>query len=100
VQIEELLKKHDEQYLLANLEIVDEKIKKGEIQNIPAYLLKAFQNDFRPAENEYTKEQKEKVLTEQQAKLAEIKAQQEQERLKIEFWQLRQQEVEKVLSNF
>lgn len=45
--IEELIGKHDEQYLLANLKIVEEQLQKGEIQNVTGYLLKAFQTDFR-----------------------------------------------------
>ena len=45
--IEELIVKHDEQYLLANLKIVEEQLQKGEIQNVTGYLLKAFQTDFR-----------------------------------------------------
>ncbi len=97
-QIEELLKRHDEQYLLVNLEIVEEKIKKGEIQNIPAYLLKAFQSDFRMAETQYTKEQKEKALQQQQIKEDKRKAKQQQQQTKEEFRALRQSEIEQVLS--
>lgn len=52
-KIEGLLKKHDEQYLWANIGIVEEQLKKGKITNTTGYLLKSFENDFRPLETEY-----------------------------------------------
>ena len=50
VKAEELIKNHDEQYLRANIGIVEEQANKWKISNLPAYLLKAFQDDYRPAE--------------------------------------------------
>lgn len=63
--IETLLKKHDLQYLWANITIVEEQIKQGKVSNPVGYLLKAFQNDYRPIETELTKEQKEKLANKQ-----------------------------------
>lgn len=68
----ELLAKHDEDYILANIRVIEEELKNGkEIRNIPAYLMKAFEVDFRPVETEFDKiqsKQKEgKALAEKQA---------------------------------
>lgn len=58
----ELLEKHDEEYILANIRIVEEELASGkEIRNIPAYLMKAFEVDFRPLETEHDKIKKQKV---------------------------------------
>lgn len=57
----ELLAKHDEDYILANIRVIEEELKNGkEIRNIPAYLMKAFEVDFRPVETEFDKIQKTK----------------------------------------
>lgn len=57
----ELLEKHDEDYILANIRVIEEELKNGkEIRNIPAYLMKAFEVDFRPVETEFDKAQKQK----------------------------------------
>jgi plasmid replication initiation protein len=45
--ISQLIQKHDLEYILTNLQIVEEQIQKGKIQNVTGYLLKAFQSDFR-----------------------------------------------------
>lgn len=58
-KIEELLQNHDEQYLRANISIVEDQAKKGKVSNLTAYLLKAFQDDYRPVETEFEKKQKE-----------------------------------------
>lgn len=57
-QINSLLKNHGSEYLLANLAIVEEQLQKGKITNATGYLLKAFQNDYRPVETEKSKQQK------------------------------------------
>ena len=68
----ELIGKHDEDYILANIRVIEEELKNGkEIRNVPAYLMKAFEVDFRPVETEFDKIQNKKkegkVLAEQQA---------------------------------
>ena len=60
-QVKKLLKAHTPQYLLANIAVVEEKLKKGEtINNVPAYLMKAFEVDFTPKETAYDKLQQQK----------------------------------------
>ena len=57
----ELLKKHDEDYVLANIRVIEEEFKNGkEIRNVSAYLMKAFEVDFRPTETEFDKVQNQK----------------------------------------
>jgi hypothetical protein len=68
----ELMAKHDEDYILANIRVIEEELKNGkEIRNIPAYLMKAFEVDFRPVETEFDKIQHKKkegkALAEKQA---------------------------------
>ena len=69
----ELMGKHDEDYILANIRVIEEELKNGkEIRNIPAYLMKAFEVDFRPVETEFDKIQhkkkENKALSEKQAR--------------------------------
>ena len=64
-QIQYLLEHHDEQYIRANITVVEEQAKKGDIKNITAYLLKAFEKDYRQQETEYDKQQR-LVLEEKQ----------------------------------
>lgn len=72
----ELLSRHDEDYILANIRIVEEELKSGkEIRNIPAYLMKAFSVDFRHVETEFEKAQTAK----KQQKSLELKQAEEQE---------------------
>jgi hypothetical protein len=68
----ELIGKHDEDYILANIRVIEEELKNGkEIRNVPAYLMKAFEVDFRPVETEFDKIQHKKkegkALAEKQA---------------------------------
>lgn len=74
---------------------MEEKLKNGDkIKNVPAYLMKAFEVDFRPEETPYTKLQKKKAEekqalldkeTQQKQELAIIKANFKQEkRVKLE----------------
>lgn len=63
--ISNLLKQHHEDYILGNIVAVENQLKKwSKIRNIPAYLMKAFEIDYRPVETEYTKiqEREEKEL--------------------------------------
>ena len=76
IKIKQLLKKHHEHYLRANIKIVEEKYQKGEIRNLTGYLLTAFEKDFRHQETEHERIQKEKEEArkkEQEAKDAAIK---------------------------
>ncbi|MEL7120692.1 MAG: replication initiation protein [Bacteroidota bacterium] len=75
-KIESLIKKHDEQYLWANIAIVEEELRKGKINNVTAYILKAFQVDYRPQETPLDKKKKaeEQQKKEQEAKVQEEKA--------------------------
>lgn len=80
----ELLEKHDEDYILANIRVVEEELANWkQIHSVPAYLMKAFQIDFRPLETEFGKLQKE----------------QKQERLiedqKAEEWEAKKKELAK-----
>lgn len=44
---QELVATHDPEQIIANIEHVDEKQKAGKIKNIPAYLIKAVEEDYR-----------------------------------------------------
>ena len=74
----ELLEKHDEDYILANIRVIEEELKNGkDIRSIPAYLMKAFEVDFRPQETEFDKIQSHKkqgkAIAEKQAEEWELK---------------------------
>lgn len=43
-----LIEKHDLDYLLANIKIVEDTAARGGVKNPSAYLMKAIQNDYRP----------------------------------------------------
>lgn len=73
------MKKHDEGYLLANIAIVEEQLKKKNIQNVPAYLLSALKTDFRPVETEYSRSQEAET-----AKKQGEQQRKEQERLQMQ----------------
>ena len=65
-QIKKLLKNHTEQYLLLNIAVIEKRLQEGKkIDDIPAYLMKAFQNNYQPKETEYTKIKKEKKAVKQ-----------------------------------
>lgn len=61
-KIEELLRKHTEEMLQANIEIVEEQISQGKVKNKIGYLLKAFSEDYGKGEREkeYTIEKRKK----------------------------------------
>lgn len=80
----ELLEKHDEDYILANIRVVEEELANWkQINSVPAYLMKAFQIDFRPLETEFGKLQKEQ----KQERLIEDK--------KAEEWEAQKKELAK-----
>jgi hypothetical protein len=95
--IEELLAKHDTQYLLANLNIVEEQIKKGEVQNVSAYLMKAFSNDFRVQETEHTKQLQQGMQQRKAEQEQQHKAEQAEKDLKEQFYKERKKQVEEYL---
>ncbi len=73
-KIEALLKKHDEQYLWANISIVEEQLKKGKITNTTGYLLTSFESDFRSAETEQDQsKKKQKALKAQETEAAKAR---------------------------
>lgn len=84
-RIEELLQRHDLQYLQANITIAEEQIEKGDVQNPTAYLLKALQVDYRQPENEYSKQQKEEAELAGKAKAERQAADERLESTKANF---------------
>ena len=76
-QIAMVLDKHDEDYIMANIAIVEEELQQGkEIRNVPAYLFKAFEVDYRPELSDHERQEKEALQykieqIEQQAKAEE-----------------------------
>lgn len=84
-QITAIFQKHDEAYILGNIEAVQKKLDEGgEIKNVAAYLMSAFEKDYRIQETEHSKAQKEKEA------LAVEQAEQEQQ-VKEDLAQLEQQ---------
>ena len=96
-KIEELLKKHDEQYLLANIAIVEEQLKKKNIQNVPAYLLSALKADYRPVETEWSKQQKETAQEQQAEHVAKAQEQLQMQQAKDQFERERKAAIDKAL---
>lgn len=60
-KVNELLQKHDEQYLRANIEIVKEQMKKWKVKNPTGYLLKAFDNAYSESQIESEKIQAQEI---------------------------------------
>ena len=82
------MNQHDEQYLWANIAIVEQEVKKGKITNVVGYLLKAFSDDYRPKETEHSKlekAEKEKLL-EDQKRVEEAEQMEKQLRKEFEIW--------------
>lgn len=52
-QIASALKYNDHDYLIGNIKVIEEEIKRksGKIRNIAAYMIKALQTDYRPTED-------------------------------------------------
>lgn len=95
-----LLESHDEDYILANIRVVEESMQNGkEIHNIPAYLMKAFEVDFTASESSMSSLRKqEDIKKEQQQKEQEEQRKIEQE-LRQEFEDHKIKEVEKLLNS-
>ena len=92
----EILKKHDEDYILANIRVVEEALQAGKkIRNVTAYLLKAFEVDFRPVETEFEKNRaKQKAL-----ELQSIAQRKQEEQAQIEaFENERNAQIDKILT--
>jgi hypothetical protein len=97
-QIKKLLEKHDEDYILANLKAVEDRINEGgEVKNVSAYLMSAFEKDYRIEETEFEKTQKGKLTLaaeqEQQAQKKEL----ELAVLKGQYLEERNAELNKVI---
>jgi len=99
VKAEELIKNHDEQYLRANIGIVEEQAKKWKISNLPAYLLKAFQDDYRPIETELDRAKKVEEANKALAKKEKQSIQAEIDKIKIQFNKEKEELMEKTLAN-
>lgn len=93
-QIEALLKRHDEEYLWANIAIVEEQYHKGKIKNVTAYLLKGFEVDYRPTETDLEKAQQEAETKRQQAQEQAAKEAEAKDVAKLQFFAERRQLVE------
>ena len=80
-QAEELLRKHDKDYILANIDVVEEDLKNGKIKySISGYMMRAFEADFRPLKTEHDlKEEEKKQQQEAEKKVLELKEKQEQQ---------------------
>ena len=77
----EILQTQDEFYLEEILQVVREQIKKGSINNIPAYTISAIENDYRVKKSQYEIEKEKEAERKQQAQ----KEKQLIQRLKQEF---------------
>ena len=84
-RVKAILKEHDEQYLRANIAIVEEQVKKGKVRNPTAYLLKAFQDDYSTPETEYTKQLKEESAQKKMEKEEAEKATKEEKEKRQAF---------------
>ncbi len=74
-QIQQLLKYHDEDYLLANISVIEEQLEQGKaIKNVKAYMAKAFEVDFRQTPTEFEKLKQAKKAEQEQTKAAEQQA--------------------------
>lgn len=98
-KIEELLKKHDEQYLLANIAIVEEQLKKKNIQNVPAYLISALKADYRPTETERSKQQQETTQQQQAEQAAKEQEGLQMQQAKDQFERERKAAIENALKD-
>ncbi|MEL6944696.1 MAG: hypothetical protein AAFO82_18725, partial [Bacteroidota bacterium] len=95
-QIKELLQKHEVDYILANVSVVEQELEKGKnIRNVAAYLMKAFVVDFRPTKPRIQVEKEEKKAKEQAQKKAE---EQQLARLKKQFEKDKKRAVEEYLA--
>lgn len=57
-EVEEIKKKHTNDYIIENIKIVEKDQEQGKVKNLKAYLKSAFDKDFRPQETEYEKNKK------------------------------------------
>ena len=60
-QAREVVKKHDEDYILANIEVMEEVMKRKKIHSPPGFLMSAFEVDYRPKKTEHDRAQEEKL---------------------------------------
>ena len=98
-KIEYLLNHHDEQYLQANITIVEEQAKKGNIKDITAYLLKAFSDDFRPIETEHDRLTKQKTIEKEAENKEKEKKKAALKELKQEYYTEKKEKITQVLQD-
>ena len=79
--------------MLLNIEVVESRIKTGTIDNIPAYLMKAFKDNFIPIQ---TKHDKQKALKAEQKQIASEQAEQKKQQIKDLEKQFNQKKAAKV----
>lgn len=92
-----ILAQHDREYIWANIEVVEEKIKSGyKVRSVKAVLMDAFNTDYRTMENEYTKIQKEQLQEKENEKMALEKEQSAIVELENEYKQKRKEAVAKL----
>lgn len=96
-----LIEERDEDYILANIRIVEEELQNGKgIRNVAAYLMKAFQVDFRPVETPYDKAKKAEQLQAAQDEQAAKAKEKEQQELQKAFDKKKDEAVENLLKGF
>lgn len=98
-KIDDLLEKHEIEYLNDNIEIVEEQLAKGNVKNPTAYLLKALQQDYRSPESHYSKQKKEE---DERAQIAMVKQTEEAallESLIVAYTEEKRVKVEEVLQS-
>lgn len=98
-KIEALLSNHNEQYLWANIAIVEEQAAKGNIKDITAYLLKAFSDDYRAAETEFAKQQKQIAADHEQREKNIQEAEQQKKNLEQQFIEERNAQFDAVIGS-
>ena len=96
---DELLQKHDLQYLQANIAVVKEQVNKGDVNNPAAYLLKAFQVDYSPLANAYTEQQQAKAAAQQEAAAAKAAAQQQLDSIKGDYAAQKKESIDQALQS-
>lgn len=96
----EILQKHDEDYILANIRVVEEELESGKkIRNIPAYLMRAFEVDFRPVETEFDKIKKQKSELKAIALQAVEEEEQKKQELELDFERDKNSRIEGILAS-
>lgn len=91
VEIKKRLEKHDEDYLLANIAVVENYLEQGKaIENVKAYIKSAFKDDYRVQETPYSKQKKIAFAQKEQAHIEAKEAATKAKSLQEQFdkWKL------------